>query len=95
MMLPGGTQRGGESRGLGRVQLCNFGGSTQFLEPGFPFLLKQGYWLKDEYRASQLRRLRGSAAAIPASLPSRPTSVPPPALSGHASEVPRSTFPLP
>lgn len=34
--LPGGAQRG-ESRGLGRIQLCNSRGSTQFLGPEFSF----------------------------------------------------------
>lgn len=37
---------------------------------GLAFLLKQGYGLKDDYRASQLRPLLGSGAAFPASLPS-------------------------
>lgn len=36
---------------------------------GLGFLLKQGYGLKDDDRASQLRPLLGSGAAFPASLP--------------------------
>lgn len=76
----------GASRGPGPIQLSNFGESTQFLEPGVSFLLKQGQWMKDDDRASQLRPLSGPDAASPASLPSqrtdrptdRPRSPPPP-----------------
>lgn len=46
---------------------------------GLGFLLKQGYELKDDYWASPRRPLLGSGAALPASLPSRRTSVPSPA----------------
>lgn len=94
----------GASRGPGPIQLSNFGESTQFLEPGVSFLLKQGYWVTDDDRASQLRPLSGPDAAFPDLPPQpadgptdRPTSVPSPALSGHASKVPRSASspPLP